>query len=134
MHPSNIIILYPLTPNFTFTNITWCKWKRGLQNGENIKLAIMPILPLLCVGEKLECFSDWVFLSVYSCIFFKLENLCGQYLTHDIDTKMFQKQSRPLANRMLQMYLKYFKIKSTNLKNTNLKTANTHIVNVNKQN
>ena len=51
----NINLLYPLTSNFTFTNIIWSKQWRKLQIYFNTKLAIMPILEFLWVCEKLDC-------------------------------------------------------------------------------
>ena len=54
----------PLISNFTFTRISWCKWRRKLQIYGNTKLAIMPSLPTLYVGKKLECVNlCWIEIS-----------------------------------------------------------------------
>ena len=54
LYPRIINLIYPLIYNFTFTNINWSKWRRKLLIYGNIKLAIMPTLPTLCICEKLE--------------------------------------------------------------------------------
>ena len=58
MCPWNVILMHPLISNFTFTNISWCKWRRKLQLFGNIKLSIMPKWLTLYVCEKLEYYSN----------------------------------------------------------------------------
>ena len=59
IYPQTVILICPLISNFIFTDISW--WRRKLQTYTNTKLAIMLILPTLCVCEKLGWIIIWVF-------------------------------------------------------------------------
>ena len=54
LQPWNVILIYPLTLIFTFSDIIWQKMKKEIANCGNTKLAIIPILPILCVYKNLD--------------------------------------------------------------------------------